>query len=54
MRELTTFETRETAGGMFPFVVAIVASLVGSYLYDPVGPRKEGGEKEKDESSGGS
>ena len=50
MRELTTFETRETAGGFLPFLVAIVAAVVGSYIYDPGGPKKEGGEKEAGES----
>ena len=49
MRELTTFETRETAGGFLPFLVAIVASVIGSYIYDPVGPKKEGGEKKAGE-----
>ena len=49
MRELTTFETRETAGGILPFLVAVVASVIGSYIYDPIGPKKEGGEKEAGE-----
>ena len=49
MRELTAFETRETAGGILPFLVALVASVVGSYIYDPIGPKKEGGEKKAGE-----
>ncbi len=52
MRELTVFETRETAGGIFPIVIALVASVVGHYIYDPAGPKKGGGEKESDESQG--
>ena len=52
MRELTVFETRETAGGLIPIVIALVASVAGYYIYDPVGPKKGGGEKESDESQG--
>ena len=50
MRELTTFETREAAGGFLPFLAAILAAVVGSYIYDPVGGKKEGSEKEAGES----
>ncbi len=51
MRELTTFEARETAGGFLPFLVAIVAAVVSSCTYDPIGPKKDGGENEGDGSS---
>ena len=49
MRELTTVEARETAGGILPFLVAVVAAVIGSYIYDPAGPKKEGSEKEAGE-----
>ena len=49
MRELTIFETRETAGGIFPFLVAVVASVIGSYIYDPIAAKKEGSEKKAGE-----
>ena len=49
MRELTTFETRETAGGFLPVLVAIVAAVVSSYIYDPIAPKKEGSEKKAGE-----
>ena len=49
MRELTTVEARETAGGILHFLVAVVAAVIGSYIYDPAGPKKEGSEKEAGE-----
>ena len=49
MRELTIFETREAAGGFLPFLVAVVAAVVSSYIYDPIGPKKEGSEKKAGE-----
>ncbi len=52
MRELTTFETRETAGGFLPVLIAVAASIIGSYLYDPAGSKKEGGSDEKTDDGG--
>lgn len=52
MRELTMFETQETAGGVVPVLAALVVAVVGRYIYDPVAPKKEGGENKQDESGG--
>ena len=51
MRELTTFETREAAGGILPLIIALIGAVVASYTYDPIGGKKEGGDKGTDGGS---
>ena len=41
MRELTTLEARETAGGLLPVLATILVSIIGSCTYDPIARKKE-------------